>query len=70
MKYCSLLDTSLTARKAGFVVGDPAYLGASPNGIVQKQEGTSVKLIEIKCPFSVKHLFVEAACSDKQFFVR
>ena len=46
VKYCSLLDTSITARKAGFVVGDPSYLGASPDGIVQTRDGTSVKLIE------------------------
>jgi len=67
VKYCSLIDNSYTVRKAGFVIGSPAYLGASPDGIVE-QENTPVKLIEIKCPFSVRHLSVKEACADKQFF--
>ena len=52
------MGNSHTASKVGFVIGGPAYLGASPDGIV-KQEDAPVKLIEIKCPFSARCISVK-----------
>ena len=40
-------------RKAGFYTGNPSFLGASPDGVV---ETTSFKIIEIKCPYSYRDL--------------
>ena len=62
------MGNSHTAGKAGFVIDSPAYLGASPDGIV-KQEDAAVKLIEIKCPFSARHISVKDACVDKHFIL-
>ena len=44
LQYHSLLDDSHTIRKAGFVIGTPPYLGACPDGVVER-EGIPVKLI-------------------------
>ena len=67
LQYRSSLDDNHTIRKAGFVIGSPPYLGASPDGVVEK-EGTPVKLIEIKCPYSARDISVEEACGDHKFF--
>lgn len=61
------MGNSHTASKARFVIGSPAYLGASYDGIV-KLEDTPVKLIKIKCPFSARHISVKDACAGKHFF--
>ena len=67
LQYCSLLDDSHTIRKAGFIIGSPPYLGASPDGVVER-EGITVKLIEIKCPYSARDISVKEACADCKFF--
>ena len=53
-------------RKAGFYIGEHSYLGASPDGIVEMPG--RLKMIEIKCPFSVKDITVEEACSKNGFY--
>lgn len=44
-------------RKAGFYIGEPSYLGASPYGIVEGSGG--LKIIEIKFPYSVRDLSIK-----------
>jgi len=53
-------------RKAGFYIGEPSYLGASPDGIVEMPE--RLKMIEIKCPYSIKDITVKEACTKKGFY--
>ena len=67
LQYRSLLDDSHTIRKASFIIGSPPYLGASPDGVVER-EGITVKLIEIKCPYSARDISVEEACANRNFF--
>lgn len=52
-----------TLRKAGFVVGDPAYLGASPDGALLDDAGVLKGIIEIKCPYSAMNVTVREACT-------
>ena len=54
------------ARKAGFYIGEPTFLGASPDGVVEGSD--SLKIIEIKCPYSVRDLEVEEACTKSNFY--
>ena len=56
-----LLDTPvppLLQERQNLLLVPPGYLGTTPDGIVE-QEGTLVKLIEIKCSFSMRYLSVE-----------
>ena len=39
-------------RKSGFYIGDPAYLVASPGGILEDINGDVCGILEIKCPYS------------------
>lgn len=55
-------------RKAGFYVGEHSYLGARPDDIVEMPG--RLKMIEIKCPFSVKDIIVEEACSKNGFYCK
>ena len=50
-------------QKAGFVVGDPAYLGASPDGVLLDGTGSLKGIIEIKCPYSAANITVQEACT-------
>lgn len=54
-------------RKAGFYIGDPSFIGASPDGIIER-EGSIHKIIEIKCPFSFRNSSVEEACTKNEFY--
>ena len=54
-------------RKAGFYIGDPSFIGASPDGIIER-EGNIHKIIEIKSPFSFRDS--EEACNKKEFYVQ
>ena len=45
-----------TIRKARFYIGNPSFLGASPDGIIDKDGGDNRKIIEIKCPYSFRDL--------------
>ena len=58
--------TSNNLRKAGFYIDEQSYLGASPDGVVEMSEG--LKVIEIKCPYSVKDITVEEACTKREFY--
>ena len=50
-------------QKAGFVVGDPTYLGASPDGMLLDDTGSLKGIIEIKCPYSAANITVREACT-------
>ena len=58
--------TSNNLRKAGFYIGEQSYLGASPDGVLEMSEG--LKVLEIKCPYSVKDITVEEACTKREFY--
>ena len=62
----------LTLRKSGIYIGQPAYLGASPDGVLVNDVDTISGIIEIKCPFSAAKLTVREACTqcnDFYFYV-
>ena len=65
-QYLEMSSDRETVRKAGFYIGNPSFLGASPDGIVETT--TSIKIIEIKCPYSFRDLTVEEACTKKGFY--
>ena len=50
-----------SVRKAGFYIGHPSFLGASPDGIIETS--SSLKIIEIKCPYTFRDMSVEEACA-------
>ena len=43
---------------------ESSYLGASPDGIVVDEAGHSIKLVEVKCPFSARDMTVKEACTE------
>ena len=53
-------------RKAGFYIGEPSFLGASPDDVIEGSD--SLKIIEIKCPYSVRDLEMEEACAKSDFY--
>ena len=59
----SLCYPHLSLRKSGMYIGNPAYLGASPDGVLVDESGTVTGIIEIKCPYSAAKLTVQEACS-------
>ena len=48
---------------------ESGYLGASPDGIVVDEAGHSIKLVEVKCPFSARDMTVKEACTEANHFV-
>ena len=58
----------LTLRKSGIYIGQPAYLGASPDGVLVNDADTICGIIEIKCPFSAAKLTVREACTQYNDF--
>ena len=52
-----------TMRKSGFYIGEPSFLGASPDGTIE-MDGKCHKIIEIKCPYSFRGSSVVEACSN------
>lgn len=54
--------SDLKLRKSGIHIGEPLYLGASPDGILKDVEGNLSGIIEIKCPYSAVNLSVRKAC--------
>ena len=44
------------------------WLGASPDGLIA-QNGELLGGIEIKCPYSKRHMLVSESCEDKNFFM-
>jgi len=67
-KKLSQIHPNIMLRKAGFYVGDPAYLEASPDGILLDQTGQVMGIIEIKCPYSAANLTVKEACEQLSTF--
>ena len=53
---------NLKLRKAGIYISNPAYLGASPDGMLEDHLGNPSGVIEIKCPYSAASLSVREAC--------
>ena len=45
------------------------WLGASPDSIVHDSSGSSVRLLEIKCPYTRRLSAVEEAASDSSFLL-
>ena len=56
-----------TMRKSGFYIGEPSFLGASLDSIIE-MDGKSHKIIEIKFPYSFRDSSVEEACSKGGFY--
>ena len=65
LEICSSAEQE-TVRKAGFYIGEPSFLGASPDGIVEMVDG--LKIIEIKCSYSVRDMTIEEACGKNGFY--
>ena len=59
---------NMKLTKSGFYIGDPAYLGASPDGIVENINGDLCGILEINCPYSVANISVREACSTLDNF--
>ena len=60
--------SNLKLKKSGICIGEPPYLGASPDGIVEDAEGKLSGIIEIKCPHSARDLTVREACDKLDNF--
>ena len=52
----------LKLQKVDFMEGDPAYLGASPDGIFLDDTDALKGIIEIKCPYSAANITVHETC--------
>ena len=59
---------NMKVKKSGFYFGDPAYLGASPDGILEDTNGDLCGILEIKCPYSAANISVQEACSTLDDF--
>ena len=59
---------SFALRKSGIIIGEPSYLGASPDGILVDKSGQIQGIIEIKCPYSAAKLTVREACEQLDKF--
>ena len=66
-EYVRTLSDNLTLRRSGFYIDRCGYLGASPDGIVANTDGSVIRLVEVKCPFSVQNMTVQQACEVKSF---
>ena len=59
------LHPNLVLRTAGLYIGQPGYLGASPDDALNDVQTDVVHgIIEIKCPFSAAKLTVREACDQ------
>ena len=52
-----IVSTIIDFDEASFYIGEPSFLGASRDGIVEMADG--LKIIEIKCPYSVRDMTIE-----------
>lgn len=59
---------SMKLRKSGFYIGNPAYLGDSPDGILEDTSGDLCGILEIKCPYFAANISVREACSTLDDF--
>ena len=61
----SKLHPNLALQTAGFCIGQPGYLVASPDGVlIDVKTGVVHGIIEIKCPYSATKLAVREACGQ------
>ena len=51
--------SSLKLNKSDILIGDPPYLGASPDGVLEDIEGNLSDIVEIKCPYLAANLTVK-----------
>ena len=59
---------NMKLRKSGFYIGDPAYLVASPDGILEDTNGDLCGILEIKCLYSAGNISVREACTLNDFY--
>ena len=57
-----------TVQKSGIIIGNPSYLGASPDGVLVDRSGQLMGIVEIKCPYSAAKLTVTEACEQLDKF--
>ena len=62
--YESITKSSVT-RCGLFINPKCPWLDCSPDGVVNTE-----KVLEVKCPSSKKHLTIEEACQDKNFYMK
>ena len=67
-KYEKWLSDHSNLKKSGIRIGEPPYLGASPDGILEGAEGKLSGIIEIKCPYSALDLTVRETCDKLDNF--
>ena len=69
-EYERTLSSGETVKECGiFISKEHGFLGGSPDGVVFDENNTSIGIVEIKCPFSIRQLeSFEEACSRKAFF--
>ena len=68
-RYAAILPQrhrNLKLCKAGFYIGEPGYLGASPDGVLFSSSRREVGILEIKCPYSASNLTILEACQHCQ----
>ena len=69
LQQCSqTLPSTLSLSKTGIFIDESGYLGVSPDGVVVDEAGHSIKLVEVKCPFSAKDKTVNQACTESKSF--
>ena len=59
LEICSMVEQE-AVRKAKV---SPAFLGQAQTALLE-----NLKIIEIKCPYSVRDMTVKEACNDKRFY--
>jgi len=59
----SVLYSDYKLQKAGFVVGDPAYFGVSPDGVLLDDTGSLKGITKIKSRYSAATITVQEACT-------
>ena len=55
-----------TIRKTGFYIGNPSFLGVSPDGIIDKDGGDSHKNNRNQMP--LQYFSIEEACTEANFY--
>ena len=65
-QYLEMSRAQEAVRKAGFYIGNPSFLGANPDRVVETTIG--FKIIKMKCPYSYRDLTVKEACTKKGFY--
>ena len=58
----------IKVSRVGIHIDRCDYLALSPDGIVMDPNGQSIRLVEIKCPYSAQDMTVEQACCELKSF--